>query len=237
MRCVAFYGFNKKGKIKAVACGKWFCKHCRKMNARLWAWKTKLQIENSTEQYYFWTLTLGSKYTNAKQGFSVLPTLWNGLRMAIQRAIAGDKTKSGFSWAYMAFVEGQPKRSNMPHFHIVTNYKVKGRIKDFAAKHGFGYQATQERITGSRAANYVSKYASKGSEDMPKGFRRCRASRNWAKLPAFEGDKLFIQSRKEGLTEFFVRVHEETGAEIDDLWEQWQFVHELEFVGKSGALA
>lgn len=226
-RCIAFYAFNSSGKITPVPCGRWSCEVCAKENARMWAWRARLQLDGDQKQYYFWTFTLGSKYKNAKQGFQAITRLWDTLRKAVQRhyrKVTGDKKAA---WDYMAFVEGQTKRGNMPHFHVLSGTPAPYRIKDFAVHCGFGYQATQEKIEGKRAANYVTKYASKGNSDMPKNFRRARVSRQWAKLPPYAGKTLYVKSKAETITDFLIRVHENTGADLDDLWEQWQFAQEM----------
>ena len=227
-RCIAFYAFNSTGKITPVPCGKWSCEHCAKDNARMWAWRVRLQLDNDDRQYYFWTFTLGSKYKNAKQGFTALPRLWDGLRKAIVRHI--QKSTGGMvkKWTYCAFVEGQTKRGNMPHFHVLSSIPSPYRIKDFAVHQGFGYQAKQEKIEGTRAQNYVAKYVSKGNADMPKNFRRCRVSQDWSKLPPYQGSTLYVKSKSESITAFLIRVSDQTGKDIDDLWEQWQWAHEID---------
>jgi len=128
----------------------------------------------------------------------------------------------------MAFVEAQPKKRKMPHFHIITNVPAPYRIKDFAVHNGFGHQAKQDEITSTKAAYYVSKYVSKGDPNMPKKFRRVRVSQKWAKLPPFVGDHLFVKSKNELLRDYLIRVHEATGRGLDDLWDDWKFYHEMD---------
>jgi hypothetical protein len=86
---------------------------------------------------------------------------------------------------------------------------------------GFGYQATQTVVTSSKAANYCAKYASKTNPATPKGFRRVRASRDWAKLPDYEGDPLLVRARRELLSDYLLRVHWITGVPLDDLLFVW----------------
>jgi len=116
----------------------------------------------------------------------------------------------------------------MPHFHIITDMPAPYRIKDFAVHMGYGHQAKQRVVDTFEAANYVAKYASKGDKNMPKNFRRVRCSQNWSKLPPFQGDKLYVKSRNEHITAFLLRVSDETGADLDDLWEQWKWAHEMD---------
>jgi hypothetical protein len=109
----------------------------------------------------------------------------------------------------------------MPHFHIVSLTKAPYRLKDLAMDAGFGFQALEVKITGPAAASYVAKYASKQHPSTPKGFRRVRASRDWAKLPDFDGDPLMVKARSETTYEFIMRVAETTGLVPEDLYERW----------------
>lgn len=227
-KCISFYAFTSKGKIRAVACGKWSCAVCAKDNARMWAWRARIQLDGTQETYYVWTFTLGSRYVLPKDGYKALPKLWDNLRKVVQRwyaKVTGDRT---FKWVYMAFVEAQSKKRKMPHFHIITNVEAPYRIKDFAVHNGFGHQAKQDEINSVKAAYYVTKYVSKGDPSMPKSFRRVRTSQKWAKLPPFIGDKLYVKSKKESITDFLIRVSEATDTDIDDLWEQWSIAHEID---------
>src|SRR5258707_4215780 len=92
------------------------------------------------------------------------------------------------SWPYLAFVEGQPNRGAMPHFHVLSSAPTPYRIKDFAVHHGFGHQADEKPITSDGAVDYVSKYASKQGTSAPKGFRRVGRSSKLAKPPQHDRD-------------------------------------------------
>lgn len=192
------------------------------MNARLWAWRVKLHIEANPDQTpYFWTLTIGSNIKTAAQAYAVLPRLWDTFRVTLKRLLDAQK------WHYVAFVEGQPQRTFMPHFHIISMTKCPMRLKDLACKVGFGYMANEQKITSMRAANYVAKYASKQGQEMPRSFRRVRASQGWAKLPPFEGVALMVKSRKENTLDFLLRVHSATGVFIDELKDRWLLANEV----------
>ena len=193
----------------------------------MWAWRARLQLDSTQDTYYVWTFTLGSKYKLPQQGYAALPKLWDNLRKVVQRWYARSTGNKAFRWVYMAFVEAQPKKRKMPHFHIITNVPVPYRIKDFAVHNGFGHQAKQDEITSKKAAYYVSKYVSKGDANMPKKFRRVRTSQAWAKLPPYAGNKLYVKSRSETITAFLIRVADATDRSIDDLWDQWQWAHEM----------
>jgi hypothetical protein len=109
----------------------------------------------------------------------------------------------------------------MPHFHIVSLSKAPYRLKDLAMDAGFGFQALEVKITGPEAASYVAKYASKQHPSTPKGFRRVRASRNWTKLPEYEGKPLIVKSRSESISAFIMRAADETGIDHETLYERW----------------
>jgi len=214
MGCPAFYAFDKEGNLHAVQCGQWTCPICAKHLARLWAWRCRLHLETSGKPGFFWTLTLRGKCHTARQGYEALPSLWDNLRKRVQRAAA--------DFSYCAFVEGQPQRGHMPHFHVITLTPAPYRIKDLAHDCGFGYQATESVVTSCQAANYCAKYASKTNPATPKGFRRVRASLDWAKLPDMEGDALMVRAKSELLSDYLLRVHWITGVDIDDLLYVWR---------------
>jgi hypothetical protein len=185
-----------------------------KINARRWAWRVNLHIAARHGPAYFWTLTLGRKYKTAAQGFAALPGLWDRFRKYMQRLSPG-------RWEYVAFVEGQPQRGNMPHFHIISLKKEPKRLKDMAVWSGFGYQAKSERITGGKAASYVAKYASKQSPLTPRGFRRVRASQGWTKLPEHTGTGLIVRAKAESLQDYLERVASETCIPLDTVVSTW----------------
>lgn len=173
-----------------------------------------LHLSNTGKTAWFWTLTLGRKYKTAEQGFDALPKLWDRFRKYISRLHTG-------RWEYVAFVEGQPQRGFMPHFHIISLAKCPKRLKDVAVWSGFGYEATETKVSSGKAAAYVAKYASKQSPLTPSGFRRVRASVGWAKLPKRDDLALFVQAKGESLQHYLERVADETGLAYDDLVDIW----------------
>jgi len=214
-KCPSFYAFDNEGNLHAVQCGQWSCPTCAKTLSRLWAWRCRLHVEKNGGEAYFWTLTLRGKYRTAAQGYAVLPSLWDNLRKRVQRQFK--------SWSYCAFVEGQPQRGDMPHFHVISLRKSPQRLKDLAMECGFGYQAKEKLINSAKAANYCAKYASKVNPATPKGFRRVRASRDWTKLPDYEADPLIVLGKNEFLTDYLLRVNRITGVPMDDLLYLWSY--------------
>jgi len=211
--CGDLHAFRVDGTVVIVFCGKWSCKRCAKVNANLWAWRVRLYIGETGNGAWFWTFTLGSKYRTRKAGYEALPKLWDTLRKELQRRFG--------KWEYCAFVEGQPKRSGMPHFHVISFIKSPIRIKDMAVHVGFGHQAYEEPVSDKKAGFYVAKYASKSDSHMPGGFRRVRTSRGWPKLPPYHGTRFIVKSANESLADYLLRVAEISGVDPDVLERRW----------------
>jgi hypothetical protein len=214
MPCPTLHAFDSRAKIVAVLCGKWMCPQCARENARLWAWRCKIHIKARNNRAYFWTFTLRGKFETANEGYLALPGLWNRLRMRILRS-------TGKGWSYCAFVEGQPQRGYMPHFHVISMSKSPYRLKDLAMYSGFGYQADEKRINSAKAATYCAKYASKQNPKTPHGFRRVRASRDWAKLPPYTKKPLYIKAKSESTMDYLLRVAEGTDSNLQDVVDRW----------------
>lgn len=214
-KCASIMAFTASGEVVAIPCGQWSCPQCAKHNSRMWAWRVRIHVDAAADhRAYFWTVTMRGKYRTAAAAYKDFPRLWKHFQRAIKR-------KTG-KWSYCAFVEGHPRRGKIPHFHIISMQKCPGRLKDIAMEAGFGFQATETRVTSTRAANYCAKYASKQGEGMPKGFRRVRASHDWSKLPDVPGKSLLVKRKKEALWEFIIRVSEEIGVDAETLAENWQ---------------
>lgn len=220
LKCVRLLAFTSEGQVAPLPCGQWSCPYCAKELARLWAWRARLHLEaHSDTPAFFWTLTLRPSIKTPEAGYAALPRLWDNLRQDVQHAVA--------KWSYLAFVEGHPQRSWIPHFHLISMSPSPRRIKDLAMYAGFGWRATESLINSGKAAAYVAKYASKVNPATPKGFRRVRCSRNWAKLPDFIGDPLLVKARSETTTQYLLRVNEVSGVPVDDLRDAWEGMHEL----------
>lgn len=157
---------------------------------------------------------MGRKYKTPQQAYADLPRLWDRFRKYVKRYYNG-------KWEYVAFVEGQPKRVDMPHFHIISLIKSPKRLKDLAVWSGFGHQAKEKPVTSDKAAWYVAKYASKQSASCPRGFRRVRSSVGWTKLPAKDGAALIVQAKAETLQAYLCRVADETQIPLDDVLSAW----------------
>lgn len=240
-KCPVSVCFTKAGIPRLLFCGQWICPTCRIKLARKWAKRVYNHIvnhqmrldESDTEvhqSYFFITFTMRGNVRSVRAAFDILPKLWDTFRKRMQRRY--------HHFDYVAFVEGQPQRGGMPHFHIISSRPLpvkKGKkteftkraVHDFAVKIGFGHQADMKPVASKEAAYYVSKYASKQSDETPRGFRRVRTSRTWHKLPKDPDKALLVKSRVESITDFIMRVadishraHEELYQEMITLWEE-----------------
>lgn len=205
------YAFTHRGVVIPLPCGKWSCPECARTLAKEWAIRVKIGI--GEEVAFFWTLTMSGKVRTPQYAFEILPSLWDGFRKKVQRAHD--------NWQYVAFVEGQPKRSNMPHFHVISLEKAPLRLKDLAVSCGFGHQAYDEKVKDKRAAHYVAKYLTKQSPVTPKRFHRVRCSEDWPKLPDIDTPPLLIKKRGEFWLDFFMRVSDMTNLSISEVIDRW----------------
>jgi hypothetical protein len=172
-------------------------------------------------ELWFLTLTLGRSVKSVQVGYSLLPGLWDTTRKNYQRKLG--------SFSYLAFVEGQPNRSYMPHFHILTVEAPPVRpgkhgnitqhsLHDWAHALGWGFEAKLLIVNGPEAMAYVAKYASKISPFTPKSFRRVRASRDWPKDDKPKGGAWITPAFKEDIPHFLQRAADFTGLAIEDCY-------------------
>lgn len=212
-RCPVKIAFTTKATVAPIYCGQWSCTRCRSKLARKWAAVAVLGIKTLPGKSRFWTLTMLPRYKSTTEAYKMLPKLWDALRKDMQRLYK--------RWDYLAFVEGQPERGDMPHFHIISMQPIPEkypRIKEFAVHHGFGYQADDKPVTHRKAAAYVAKYASKGTPGIPKHFQRVRPSKQWPKLPdSDEFDAYIVQQLSELYIDYIERVSNLTGIDHDTL--------------------
>lgn len=201
------------GRPVPLRCGSWNCQSCARFNAHQWARVARFGVAHLDNQAYFWTLTLSGAIRSQQRAYELLPKLWDTLRKKIQRH-AG-------AWLYIAFVEGQPRRGYMPHFHILTPVKAWERLKDIAVASGFGYQAKESLIDSDGASDYVAKYASKQGWHAPPNFRRVRCSRSWPKPPDPEMEQYLVRANTETLYGFLDRVARKTYRDTGELYEDY----------------
>ena len=199
--------------ITMLPCQRWKCPVCGPIEAWRWARRVRYGIALSGHTAFFWTLTMPPRIKTAKLAYSLLPGQWSRLREQMRYRVG--------TWDYVAFVEEHPRRSFIPHLHVISVQPAPERLKDLAVRCGFGYQAKDEKLTGPRAAAYVSKYVTKAGHAMPVGFRRVRTSQSWPRLPDAEVGEVFRPKQREPLTEFFTRVALATNTPPNVLRDRW----------------
>jgi len=203
----------KDGKAIPLRCGSWNCPTCSTILAEKWAEIAAHGVDMLGVQTFFWTLTMPATIRTQARAYEILPVMWDTFRKAVQR--------NTDAWLYIAFVEGQPNRGYMPHFHIISTAKAWKRLKDMAVSAGFGHQAKELPINSQGAADYVAKYASKQGWMAPPKFRRVRCSRNWPKPPEPEKEPYLVRSNKETLFGFLERVAYKTHRDVGEVYEDY----------------
>src|SRR5271166_723157 len=120
--CPVICGFRVTGQAVLIPCRRWSCPKCARRLARRWGKRTFMHLEarkaENGHTWYFLTVTLGSGFKDPALAYPALKKLWNRLRMRLTRKMG--------KYEYIAFVEGQPKRLNMPHFHIILSKDIPG---------------------------------------------------------------------------------------------------------------
>ncbi len=228
--CPLAVAFTKDGEPAFLFCKTWKCPRCARKLALQWARRAAAAFKpdeaGELEKRWFLTLTLSSYYRTPEQGFAALRKLWDTTRKAFQRAHK--------NWQYLAFVEGQPERDHMPHFHILTaemppakmgkrGKPTKHTLHDWAIALGWGFEVELKPVDSYGAAYYVSKYASKISPQHPRNLRRCRASRDWPKAPKEVTVTLILRKKAEPLENYLSRVALECDKSLSEL--QTLYVH------------
>lgn len=207
--------FNELGQLITIACDRWNCEYCQRVNSYRWAERIKYGIDLAKPyDAYMWTLTLPGWVHTAPTGFRILPDLWDRFRREVQRYYR--------LWDYAAFVECHPVRGQIPHFHIISLKAAPYRLKDVAKHTGFGYMAKEKQITGKGAAGYVTKYCTKQGYQMGSHFRRVRVSQGWPRLPASLYDHtVYHLLPKETVTAYIRRIASLTGESYSSLMSTW----------------
>lgn len=165
-------------------CKSWSCPACAAVNKSLWvarAYAGANKLVSEGETLYFLTLTSHERL-NARQSVYVWPKAWAKMR---------DRMKYANGGTFQYLMVPEQHHNGRLHIHAIETAGLgKGVIKTMARESGLGYMDDESAVkTPTGAAMYVSKYLGKQLEftRWPKGFRRVRTSRQWAKLPPREG--------------------------------------------------
>lgn len=163
------------GVLVNVPCHQWSCRVCGERKAQRYAGIARGGCDLAEERIRLVTITM--RRETPAISWAELPTRWG-------RFIERITYRLGKRLTYFGTVELQ-KRGN-PHLHLLTRdsgYLPKGLLGDACAAVGFGF-ADVRQISAGSGVQYVTKYLHKGAgQQMPKGTRRIRRSRNWYTEP------------------------------------------------------
>lgn len=180
---MATVGATSDGFVFPIRCKRWSCPICAKINA----YHHAIKVANGCQAMIgagivprFVTITQPGNVRTAERAYEILHKQWDKFRRRLQWWA---KTRATMPVIYAAFVEGQPKREFMPHFHIIlSTAPPKEALRAMVVQSGLGFQLDVQTFkTGSGVAWYVAKYSTKpdDAKNMPKGFRRVRYSENF----------------------------------------------------------
>jgi len=171
---------SKQTVLFRPACKMWNCPHCGAKNAQkavLTGLKGFKVFSDAGLKIDFVTVTSHEKL-DAAASLAVLPLAWNKLNRRIKRA-------AQVAPEYFAIPEQHA--DGRWHLHALTTARLpKKWWKDNARACGLGYQSDVKEVTAAGGvAAYIAKYQGKmlQSTNIPKGFRRVRASKGWPDLP------------------------------------------------------
>lgn len=157
-------------------CGQWSCPSCGEVKARRYAGIARAGCKLSTERIRL--LTISCPRESPAESWAQLGPRWNRFSERMARWRGGRLT-------YFGTVELQ-RRGN-PHLHLLlrdSKFIPKQVIHAAGAAVGFGFSDIRQIAPGS-GVQYVTKYLHKSAgQEMPKGARRIRRSRDWFAAPA-----------------------------------------------------
>ncbi len=169
-------------------CGRWSCAVCGERLAENYSRIAYRGCGLATERIRL--LTISCPREMPAESWRQLPQRWDRFSKRLGRRL----TSSRRSWSYFATVELQ-RRGN-PHLHVLmrdSGYLKKEIVHALGYACGFGFSDIRQ-IGATSGAQYVTKYLTKSAgQEMPKGTRRVRRSRDW--LPE---DKPIVSSWGEG---------------------------------------
>ena len=158
------------------ACGRWSCAVCGEKKARRYSGIARRGCDLATERIRLITITAPGGESPA-QSWHLLGERWGKLTDRLRYSL-------GRRLSYFGTVELQ-KRGN-PHLHLLTRdsgYIAKRVLANHCFAAGFGFSDIRQIATTS-GVQYVTKYLHKSAgQQMPKGARRIRRSRDWLQEP------------------------------------------------------
>jgi hypothetical protein len=162
-----------------VPCQQWACPVCGERKAQHFAGIARAGCALSTERLRL--LTISCPRETPAESWAELGGRWDRLSKRLARRLR----PAGRSWSYFATIELQ-RRGN-PHLHVLmrdSGYIPKQQIHALGYSVGFGFSDIRQIQPGAGVV-YVTKYLHKSAgQQLPKGARRVRRSRDWFKPEA-----------------------------------------------------
>ena len=156
-------------------CGRWSCVACGERKARRYAGIARAGCDLAGERLRLLTITM--RRETPASSWEALPVRWG-------RFVERLTYRLGRRPTYFGTVELQ-KRGN-PHLHLLlrdTGFIAKPSLTQACTAVGFGF-ADIRQIAPGAGVQYVTKYLHKSAgQQMPKGARRIRRSRDWYQEP------------------------------------------------------
>lgn len=194
------------------ACHKWDCPVCGEKNAykaRLRALTGYETLSDQGRKFDFLTLTPHEKLTSSAS-IPVMAKAWNKLSVRIKRA----------SQHHDYFLIPELHQSGKLHFHALVSAQLKKKWwKDNGRSCGMGYQNDLQEVNEvGGVGGYLTKYLTKmlQNSNLPKGFRRIRASYTWPSLPELDKPEgwIFVTLGKKAVISDEIKIYQETGHTI-----------------------
>lgn len=156
-------------------CGRWSCRSCGEKKARRYAGVARAGCDLAHERIRLLTITMRREMPASS--WAALPTRWGRFAERMRYLL-------GRRLTYFGTVELQ-KRGN-PHLHLLlrdSGFLPKAALTEACTAVGFGFADIRQIASGS-GVQYVTKYLHKSAgQQMPKGARRIRRSRDWYSEP------------------------------------------------------
>jgi hypothetical protein len=228
-RCAKTFGMagilGTWGVLVNVPCGQWSCASCGAKKARRYAGVARGGCELATERLRLVTVTMPRE--DPRESWRLLGLRFGRFSERVSYMLGslpvdpdtGKQKRRRLT--YFGTVELQ-RRGN-PHLHLLTRdsgYLAKAALAAACTGSGFGFVDIRQIAAGA-GVQYVTKYLHKSAgQEMPKGVRRIRRSRDWFTEPltikgtwgagwqwqSIEGldqDAVEVEMRAQGVLEVF----------------------------------
>jgi hypothetical protein len=162
--------------LVSIPCRQWSCTVCGERKARHYAGIARAGCALSVERLRL--LTISCPRESPADSWAELGPRWNRMNQALKRRLGGPLS-------YFGTVELQ-KRGN-PHLHLLlrdSGFIPKAEVHRLGYAAGFGFSDIRQIQPGVGVV-YVTKYLHKSAgQELAKGARRIRRSRDWYAAPA-----------------------------------------------------